>query len=64
MRLKSFANDDMRGNKYGIFGILGIINIRKENFMAIVTDREQVGQVRKGAEIFEVTGARLEPFNP
>ena len=46
MRLKSFVNEDLRGNKYGVFGILGIINIRKENFLAIVTDREQVGQIR------------------
>ena len=46
MRLKSFVNEDLRGNKYGVFGILGIINIRKDNFLAIVTDREQVGQIR------------------
>lgn len=64
MRLKSFVNEDLRGQKIGTFGILGIINIRKENFLAIVTDREQVGQIRNGADVFEVTGVRLEPFNP
>ena len=47
MHLKQFANDDLKGaERFGIFGILGIINIRKENFLVVVTDREKVGTIR------------------
>ena len=57
--------DDLKGiQRYGIFGILGIVNIRKENFVIVVTEREFAGAIKDDNEIFEVTGVRLEPFNP
>ena len=63
--MKQLESADFKGaEQFGIFGVIGIINIRKENFLAVVTDRDLVGSVKEGCEIFEVTGVRLEPFNP
>lgn len=65
IHLKDYTKDDLKGaERFGIFGVLGIVNIRKENFLVVVTEREQVASIRDGVEIFEVTGVRLEAFNP
>lgn len=65
IHLKESEVDDLKGiQRYGIFGILGIVNIRKENFVIVVTEREFAGAIKDDNEIFEVTGVRLESFNP
>ena len=55
IRTEPNQQDNKRdGDVFDCYGILGIVNIQNINFLVTVSNRQKVGMLRDGVNIYEV----------
>jgi hypothetical protein len=59
---RPIEDNDRFHQGYKVFGIIGIINIEGLNFLGVIAEKQQVGKLAQGCNIFEIMQIKLLPL--